>query len=66
MQGRKPFLVLTVHMQITAVPLYKKIINVPKITNTFLSLFLNKILVIWAVRIVNGEDPDQTASSEAV
>ena len=43
-----------------------------KIENTFLSLFLNRMLVIRAgihkmpVRIANREDPDQTASSEAV
>ena len=43
-----------------------------KISNTFLFLFLNKILVFWAgihkmlVRIANREDPDQTASLEAV
>ena len=43
-----------------------------KIVNTFLFLFSNKILVIRAeshkmfVRIANREDPDQTASSEAV
>ena len=42
-----------------------------KILNTFLILFSNKMLVIRAgihrmfVRIVNREDPDQTASSEA-
>ena len=43
-----------------------------KISNTLLFLFSNKILVIkpWIhemlVRIVNMEDPDQIASSEAV
>ena len=43
-----------------------------KISNTFLILFSNETLVIWAgihkipVRIANREDPDQTASSEAV
>ena len=43
-----------------------------KILNTFLVLFSNKMLVIRAgihkmlVRIANREDPDQTASSEAV
>ena len=43
-----------------------------KISNTFLFLFLNKMLVIrpgihkMHVRIANKEDPDQTASSEAV
>ena len=43
-----------------------------KIPNTFLIFFLNKTLVIRAgihkmlVRIANREDPDQTASSEAV
>ena len=43
-----------------------------KISNTFLFLFLNKKLVIRAashkmlVQIANREDPDQTASSEAV
>ena len=43
-----------------------------KISNTFLFLFLNKKLVIRAaihkmrVQIENREDPDQTASSEAV
>ena len=43
-----------------------------KISNTFLFLFLNKMLVIRAgihkmhLRIVNGDDPDQTASSEMV
>ena len=43
-----------------------------KILNTFLFLLLNKMLCIKAgihnihVRIRNREDPDQTASSEAV
>ena len=43
-----------------------------KISSTFLLWFLNKMLVIRAgihkmhVRIANSEDPDQTASSEAV
>ena len=43
-----------------------------KILNTFLVLFSNKLLVFRAgihkmlVRIANREDPDQTASSEAV
>ena len=43
-----------------------------KISNTFLFLFSNKMLVFRAgiykmlVRIANREDPDQTASSETV
>ena len=43
-----------------------------KILNTFLFLLSNKVLVFRAVidkmlaRIANREDPDQTASSEAV
>ena len=43
-----------------------------KISNTFLFLFSNKMLVFRAgnhkrlVRIANRADPDQTASSEAV
>ena len=43
-----------------------------KILNTFLGPFSNKMLIIRAgthkmlVRIANREDPDQTASSEAV
>ena len=43
-----------------------------KILNTFLFLFSTKMLVIrdginkMLVRIANREDPDQTASSEAV
>ena len=43
-----------------------------KISNTFLFLISNKMLVIRAgthkmlVRIANRADPDQTASSEAV
>ena len=43
-----------------------------KILNTFFFLFSNKLLVIrtgiqeMLVRIANREDPDQTASSEAV
>ena len=43
-----------------------------QILNTFLFLFSAKIMVIRAgihkihVRIANREDPDQTASSEAV
>ena len=43
-----------------------------KISNTFLVVFENKMLVIKAgiskmlVRIANREDPEQTASSEAV
>ena len=43
-----------------------------KISNIFLFLFSNKKLVISAVihkmivRIANKEDPDQTASAEAV
>ena len=43
-----------------------------KISNTFLFLFSNKMVVIRAgthkmlVRIANREDPDQAASSEAV
>ena len=47
-------------------------VNVSKIANTFLFLFTNKMLVFRAgihkilVRIANREDPDQTASSEAV
>ena len=42
-----------------------------KISNTFLFLFSNKMLVFRAgiqkflVRVANREDPDQTASSEA-
>ena len=43
-----------------------------RISNTFLFLYTNKMLVIRAgsheilVRLANREDPDQTASSEAV
>ena len=43
-----------------------------KISNTFLFLCANKMIVVRAgiyrmpVRIANREDPDQTASSEAV
>ena len=43
-----------------------------KISNTFLILFSNTMLIFRAgihkvlVRIANREDPDQTASSEAV
>ena len=43
-------------------------VNVLKVLNTFLVLFLNKMLVIRAgihkmfVRIANREDPDQTVS----
>ena len=43
-----------------------------KISNTFLFLFSNKMLVFRPgihkilVRVANREDPDQTASSEAV
>ena len=42
-----------------------------KISNSFLFLFSNEILVIRdgihkMVRIANREDPDQTASSKAV
>ena len=43
-----------------------------KISSTFLLLFSNKIMIFRAgihkmdVRIANSEDPDQTASSEAV
>ena len=43
-----------------------------KISNIFLFLFSNKMVVFSAgihkflVRIANREDPDQTASSEAV
>ena len=43
-----------------------------KNSNTFLLLFSNKMLVLGTgihymlVRIANREDPDQTASSEAV
>ena len=43
-----------------------------KISNTFLFLFSNKILVFWTgihkmlVRITNREDSDQTASLGAV
>ena len=43
-----------------------------KISNTFLFLFSNKMLVFRAgiykflVRVANREDPNQTASSEAV
>ena len=43
-----------------------------KISNTFPFLFLNKMVAFRAgihkmlVRIANREDPDQTASSEAV
>ena len=51
----------------------KKIIGkCSKILNTFLFLFSNKMLVIRTgthkkfVRIANREDPDQTASEEAV
>ena len=46
--------------------------NCPKIWNDFLFMFSNKMLVIRAgihkmlVKIANREDPDQTASSEAV
>ena len=47
-------------------------VNIFKISNTFLFLFSNKMLVIRAGihkmpdRIMNREDSDQTASSEAV
>ena len=43
-----------------------------KFSNTFLFLFSNKMLIFWAgihkmlTRIANREDPDQTASKEAV
>ena len=43
-----------------------------KTSNTFLFLFSNKMLVLGAgmykflVRVANREDPDQTASEEAV
>ena len=43
-----------------------------KISNTFLFLFSNKMLVFRAgihkflARVANSEDPDQTASKEAV
>ena len=43
-----------------------------KVSNTFLFLFSNKMLIFRAgihkmlVRIANREDPDETASSEAV
>ena len=46
--------------------------NCSKIRNTYFFLFSNKMLVIeteihkMLVRIANWEDPDQTASSEAV
>ena len=48
------------------------IVKCSKISNTFLVLFSNKILIFrtgihkMLVRIANREDPDQTASSEAV
>ena len=47
-------------------------VNVLKITNTFVFLFSNKMLAFSAgihkklVRIPNREDPDQTASTEAL
>ena len=47
-------------------------VNVLKFQNFFFFLFSNKMLLFAAgihkilVRIVNREDPDQTASSEAV
>ena len=47
-------------------------VNVLKFPTLFFSLFSNKILVIMVVihkmliRIANREDPEQTASSEAV
>ena len=46
--------------------------NCSKISNTLIFLFSTKMVVIRAginnmlVRIANREDPDQTASSEAV
>ena len=46
--------------------------NCSKILNTFVTLISNKMLVMKAgmhkmlVRIANREDPDQTASTEAV
>ena len=47
-------------------------VNVLKFSDTFLFLISNNFLVTWAgihkmlVRIANREDPDQTASAEAV
>ena len=52
-------------------PIYRMFVNVVKF-QTLIVVFSNKILVIRAgihkmyVRITNSEDPDQTASSEAV
>ena len=50
-----------------------KPVKCSKILNSFFSVFFNKMLVINAgihkknhVRITNREEPDQTASSEAV
>ena len=62
-------LVILTHFLTTFYVLYGKC---SKISNTFHFLFSTKMLVIRAgiykmiVRIANREDPDQTASSEAV
>ena len=58
-----------VHVKLILIPDYGKC---SKISNTFLFQFSNKMLVFRAgiqtmdIRIANREDPDQTASSEAV
>ena len=52
--------------------MFKILVHCSKISNTFLFLFSNKMLVVRAgifkmlVRTAIREDPDQTASSEAV
>ena len=54
------------------VSIYMTTVNVLKFGTLFSFMFLNKMLFIRAgihkmlVRIANREDPDQTASSEAV
>ena len=56
-------------MSVTDESIYGKCSKIP---NTFLALFSNKMFVFRAtihkmlIRIANREDPDQTASSEAV
>ena len=62
--------VLCLYLMVPWVGLWPVIVTFPghmvKICYTFLFLFSDKILVFRAVRIANREDPDQTASSEAV
>ena len=64
--------ILTLYEYPSSIDLYNSYVKCSKTSNAFLFLFSNKMLIIMArihtllVRIANREDPDQTATEEAV